>query len=40
MNDTVVMQEAIDLARNNVVRGGQPFGAVLGAVDVRASQIT
>ncbi len=39
MNDKSFMQEAIDLARENVAKGGQPFGAVLvrdGKVLVRA----
>ncbi len=39
MNDAVFMQDAIDLARENVARGGQPFGAVLvrdGKVVARA----
>lgn len=29
MIDAVFMQDAIDLERENVARGGQPFGAVL-----------
>lgn len=29
MSDRAYMQEAIDLARENVAAGGQPFGAVL-----------
>ncbi len=39
MNDREFMQEAIDLARDNVTSGGQPFGAVLvkdGKVIARA----
>jgi len=39
MNDETFMQEAIDLARENVANGGQPFGAVLvmdGQVIARA----
>lgn len=40
MNDAFFMQDAIDLARDNVARGGQPFGAVLvrdGKVVARAT---
>lgn len=39
MSDNAFMQEAIDLARENVASGGQPFGAVLvkdGKVIARA----
>ncbi|HMQ93815.1 MAG TPA: hypothetical protein PKA33_18590 [Amaricoccus sp.] len=39
MGDAAFVQEAIDLARENVGRGGRPFGAVLirdGEVIVRA----
>lgn len=40
MNDAAYMKEAIDLARDNVATGGQPFGAVLvrdGKVVARAA---
>lgn len=40
MNDAAHMKEAIDLARDNVANGGQPFGAVLvrdGKVVARAA---
>lgn len=38
MTDTSFLQEAIDLARNNVTEGGRPFGAIVvhgGAIVAR-----
>lgn len=38
MTDTSFLQEAIDLARNNVTEGGRPFGAIVvrgGAIIAR-----